>query len=65
MLNVNEIYVCHIETDVLCVGTKEECQQYKDAQPFNTDSWIVNSLEGYGNTCYTNGREDGLTEMGY
>ena len=51
------MYVCHMDTEILLVGTRKECQAHKDAQPFITDCWKVNKLEDYGHACYEMGYE--------
>lgn len=58
-LTKDEVYVLHMDTDILFVGTQEECQAKKDAQPFPTDCWKVNNLADYGEACYGAGYESG------
>jgi len=59
-----EVYVVHIGTSVLFSGPKVACDQYKDNQTFKTDRWKVSSLESYGESCYSDGNDEGY-EQGY
>jgi len=54
-----EVYVCHMGTTIMAMGEKADCQAYKDAQPFRTDSWKISSLEAYGEACYSDGFDSG------
>lgn len=62
-LNKNEIFVCHIGSDIMFVGTEQECKDHQRAQPFRTDCWKIHSLEDYGSECYSEGHDAGY-DMG-
>lgn len=51
----NETHVLHMDTDIMFVGTQEECQSRKDGQPFPTDCWKVHTLQEYGEACFEDG----------
>lgn len=59
MLDHNTLYVCHMGSSVVFCGTKDECIAHKDAQPYRTDSWQINNLEDYGQSCYDDGYDNG------
>ena len=54
-----DIYVAHIGTDILCIGTEKECRDHKDAQTFRTDCWEIATVEDYGSSCYESGYDSG------
>lgn len=54
-----EVYVAHIGGSVMCIGTKEQCQSHKEAQPFNTDCWNICDVESFGEQCFESGYDSG------
>ena len=49
------LYVVHMDTDILKVGSESECHAHKDAQKFNTSCWQIHPLSEFGSVCYDEG----------
>lgn len=58
-LDHSTIYVAHIDSTICFCGTKQECEDYRAAQPYRTDCWKINTLEDYGSDCYSEGYDSG------
>jgi len=49
-----DVYVIHIGTDIVMVGTEAECLAHKNAQDYNTDCWEIDNLDDCGYKCFSN-----------
>ena len=60
MLNPDEIYIAHIDSQIMCMGTKDECEAYRDSRPYRCDCWKISTVTEYGEHCYEFGCETTL-----
>ena len=60
---INETYVVHSGTDISFLGTKKQCEKFKESIPY-LNSYKVTSIEGYGDACYSDGDDNGY-QIGY
>lgn len=57
-----DLYVAHIDTSIVLVGTKKECEDHRKSMPYPTDCWRISSLESYGESCWSRGNDSGYDE---
>lgn len=60
---ISETYVVHCGTDISFLGTKKQCEKFKEKVPY-LNSYVIHSLEDYGDACYSDGDDNGY-QMGY
>jgi hypothetical protein len=53
-----DIYILHLDTGIMFIGTFDECKSRKDEQPFPTDLWQISTISEYGQACYECGYDN-------
>ena len=56
--NIN-VCVMHCSATIMHIGTYSECKWFRDAQVFDASSWIISSVEDFGEYCFSEGYDSG------